>query len=50
MYEMMKYDYGEKLNIKYYGQKIPPIYEFESIFVPVFLYYGEGDKLVNYKN
>jgi lysosomal acid lipase/cholesteryl ester hydrolase len=42
-----KYDYGEKKNPKYYdGSLVPPDYLIENITAPIYIFYGNGDKLI----
>lgn len=40
-----KYDYGEKGNIKAYGQKEPPVYDLGQITFPLNLFIGTYDRL-----
>lgn len=42
-----KFDYGERLNLKVYGQKTAPVYKLENIKFPVHLYVGKYDKLAD---
>ncbi|KAF2886716.1 hypothetical protein ILUMI_19457, partial [Ignelater luminosus] len=40
------YDYGEKKNLRKYGQANPPEYNLTKITAPVALYYGANDLLI----
>ncbi|XP_063923589.1 lipase member J-like isoform X2 [Zophobas morio] len=44
------YDYGEKENLKIYGQKIPPLYPLQNITVPTLLVSSYNDTLVSLKD
>jgi len=44
-YRVQKYDYGEKENLKQYGQKTAPIYNFAQIPGPIALFFGADDRL-----
>lgn len=39
------YDYGHKLNLKYYNSTKSPVYNLESIQVPITLIHGKNDLL-----
>jgi len=41
------YDFGEKENMKKYGQKTPPVYDLGKITVPVYLHAGSYDELAD---
>ena len=41
------FDYGERNNQRYYGQKTPPQYNLENITFPVHMYVGKYDKLAD---
>lgn len=43
-----QYDYGPEDNLKYYGQKTPPIYNVTNIRQPIYLMYGMNDWLADY--
>ncbi|XP_075230311.1 lipase 1-like [Lycorma delicatula] len=45
-----QFDYGPKGNLQRYGVMEPPDYNLNQVLVPVALYYGTGDILVNYKD
>jgi hypothetical protein len=45
--EFKAFDYGQKQNIKVYGQKTPPFYNLSQITFPVHLYVGKYDKLAD---
>ena len=38
-----KYDYGWILNLKHYGQLIPPAYDLSKVTVPVHIFHGHND-------
>lgn len=40
-----KYDYGPDLNLNYYNQTTPPIYNLSNVNIPVSLFVGNEDKL-----
>ncbi|CAH1113090.1 unnamed protein product [Psylliodes chrysocephalus] len=44
-----KYDYGPKKNLKYYGEKKPPLYNLSQITSPMSLFSAKGDLLVPQK-
>ena len=41
------YDYGTSENIKVYGTENPPVYDIGAVDVPIHLFVGEDDKLVD---
>ena len=42
-----KYDYGpEKNSQMYQGSLTPPNFNLSSITTPIYIYYGDGDKLI----
>ena len=42
-----KYDYGEEENqSRYNGSKTPPHFNLSAISTPLYLFYGNGDKLI----
>ncbi len=42
-----QYDYGEERNaIAYDGAKEPPDYAIENITVPMYMFWGDGDRLI----
>lgn len=43
------FDYGERENIKRYGQVAPPLYNIDNIRVPVSLFYANNDWLAGSK-
>ena len=46
-----KYDYGEEENLKRYnGSATPPLFPLDKVDVPLFLFYGNGDKLIAEKD
>jgi len=45
--EFKNFDYGDKQNLKIYGQKSPPLYDLSKIKIPVHLYVGKYDKLAD---
>ncbi|KAJ9595442.1 hypothetical protein L9F63_013353 [Diploptera punctata] len=44
------FDYGEKENLQKYNQVTPPDYNLSAVVVPVALYYGPSDQIVNPKD
>ncbi|KAL1110242.1 hypothetical protein AAG570_008319 [Ranatra chinensis] len=48
--EFAQFDYGEEENLKIYGTKEPPKYDFKKMSLPVTLYYGQNDLLANVKD
>ena len=45
-----KYDYGTKVNIQQYGQPYPPDFNLTNINVPMYLFFGLHDSLVDAKD
>ncbi len=46
-----KYDYGEELNqLVYDGASQPPDYNLGNITTPLYLFWGDGDRLINAKD
>lgn len=43
------FDYGDKENMKRYGQSKPPLYNVENIRVPISLFYANNDWLAGSK-
>ena len=39
-----QYDYGERLNLMYYGSEVPPEYPLKQIKTPIALYYCTQDQ------
>lgn len=44
-----KYDYGWILNLKHYGQLIPPAYDLSKVTVPVHIFHGQNDYVASLK-
>lgn len=42
-----KYDFGRVENMEIYGTSKPPNYDMSQITMPLYLYYGDGDSLVD---
>ena len=46
-----KYDYGEEENVKRYnGSTTPPLFPLDQVRAPLFIFYGNGDKLIAEKD
>ncbi|KAF6201553.1 hypothetical protein GE061_003944 [Apolygus lucorum] len=41
-----KYDYGPEENLQVYGDETPPVYNFQSTRIPVYLFHSGTDKMV----
>lgn len=48
--KVQKFDYGEENNIKKYGQKEPPVYDFRKIPGPIAIFSGKKDRLADGKD
>ena len=44
-----EYDYGELINRKKYGRTVPLAYNLTKVEVPVIIWYGKNDDIVNEK-
>ena len=41
-----KYDYGAEENQKHYNNSIPPDFNISNITTPIYIFYGDGDRLI----
>ncbi len=48
--EFKMYDFGEKENLKRYGQKVPPFWDTSKIQHPLHLFAGSSDELADPKD
>lgn len=48
--EFRKYDYGNKHdNLKHYGTEVPPDYDLSQVDIPIAIFHGGRDRLINIK-
>lgn len=45
--KFQEFDYGPMKNREHYGKSEPPDYNVKNITVPISLYYGTGDLVIN---